>query len=63
MNKVSLTHEQRTAEEPRENVAEPVILSSICEINDKIRLLRLTAVDPNHTIKVRLFKAKPLPTY
>jgi hypothetical protein len=50
----SLPHEERTAAEPRENRLEPVILSNIREVNNSIRLLRLNAVDPNHTIKVRL---------
>ena len=49
----SVPHEDRTAAEPRENRLEPVILSHIREINATVRLLRLSAVDPNHTIKVR----------
>ena len=48
----SLPHEDRTAAEPRENSVEPVFLSHIQDVNDTIRLLRLSAVDPNHTIKV-----------
>ena len=48
----SLPHEDRTAFEPRESRLEPVILSHIREVNDSIRLLRLNAADPNHTIKV-----------
>jgi hypothetical protein len=50
----SLPHEERTAAEPRENQLEPVVLSNIREVNESIRLLRLNAVDPTHTIKVRL---------
>ncbi len=53
----SLPHEERTAAEPRENRLEPVILSNIRQINDSIRLLRLSAVDPNHTIKASLPKS------
>lgn len=49
----SAPHEQRTAAEPRENQVEPVILANIREVNDSIRLLRLSAADPNHTIRVR----------
>lgn len=49
----SIPHEERTATEPRENQLEPVILSHIREVNDNIRLLRLQAVNHDHTIKVR----------
>ena len=52
----SIPHEDRTATEPRENRLEPVILSHIREVNEHVRLLRLNAVDPNHTIKVRLLQ-------
>ena len=48
----SLPHEERTKEELREDKLEPVVLSHICEVNENIRLLRLNAVGPNHTIKV-----------
>ncbi|MGG6499362.1 UNVERIFIED_CONTAM: hypothetical protein NY603_41225, partial [Bacteroidetes bacterium 56_B9] len=48
----SAPHEERTATEPRENKIEPVILANIREVNDSVRLLRLNAVDPNHTIRV-----------
>lgn len=48
----SLPHEQRTAAEPRANRLEPVVVANIREINDSIRLLRLHAADPEHTIKV-----------
>ncbi|RMY59876.1 hypothetical protein D0865_01833 [Hortaea werneckii] len=47
----SLPHEDRTAAEPRESRLEPVVLSNIRQINENIRLLRLSAADPNHTIK------------
>ncbi|KAI6839494.1 hypothetical protein KC340_g1147 [Hortaea werneckii] len=47
----SLPHEDRTAAEPRESRLEPVVLSNIRQVNENIRLLRLNAVDPNHTIK------------
>ena len=53
----SLPHEDRTASEPRENSLEPVVLSNIREINDSIRLLRLSTIDPNCTIKVCCFAA------
>lgn len=53
----SLPHEERTAQEPRENRLEPVILSHIREVNDNVRLLRLNAVDPNHTIKVSFLRS------
>ncbi|GIZ39094.1 hypothetical protein CKM354_000248500 [Cercospora kikuchii] len=49
----SAPHEERTATEPRENQIEPVILANIREVNDSVRLLRLNAVDPNHTIRFR----------
>lgn len=48
----SIPHELRTASEPRENVLEPVVLANVREVNDSIRLFRLHAADPNHTIKV-----------
>lgn len=51
----SIPHEQRTQAEPREPQIEPVVLSHIRQINDEIRLLRLSAVDPTHTIRVRVF--------
>lgn len=49
----SLPHEDRTAAEPREGRLEPVVLSNIRQVNENIRLLRLNAADPDHTIKVR----------
>lgn len=48
----SLPHEDRTAAEPRESRLEPVVLSNVRQVNENIRLLRLNAADPNHTIKV-----------
>ena len=50
--RASLSHEERTAQEPREQRIEPVILSRIDPVNDTIRLLRLSSVDRNHTLKV-----------
>ncbi|KAK6430199.1 hypothetical protein LTR95_013649 [Oleoguttula sp. CCFEE 5521] len=47
----SIPHEDRTAHEPRGNRIEPVILTSIEEVNPTIRLLRLTPSSPTHTIK------------
>lgn len=47
----SIPHEIRTAAEPRENVLEPVVLTNVREVNDSIRLFRLNAADPNHTIQ------------
>lgn len=55
----SLPHTERTAAEPRENQLEPVVLSHIRAVNDTIRLLRLKAVDEQHTIKV-MGKLHPL---
>ena len=49
----SVPHEDRTAAEPRENRLQPVILSNIREVNESVRLLRLSAAEPNHVIKVR----------
>lgn len=50
--RASIPHEQRTAAEPRENQLEPVTLSHIREINESLRVLRLTPIDPNRTIQV-----------
>ncbi|KXT03585.1 hypothetical protein AC578_9996 [Pseudocercospora eumusae] len=47
----SLPHTERTAAEPRENQLEPVVLSHIRAVNDTIRVIRLKAVDEQHTIK------------
>ncbi|KAK6437265.1 hypothetical protein LTR95_006547 [Oleoguttula sp. CCFEE 5521] len=47
----SIPHEDRTAHEPRGNRIEPVILTSIEEVNPTIRLLRLTPSNPTHIIK------------
>ncbi|KAK3675291.1 hypothetical protein LTR78_004801 [Recurvomyces mirabilis] len=51
--RASLPHEDRTASQPRADGIEPVMLSNIREINPAVRLLRLSARDPQHTIKVR----------
>ncbi|KAF2764610.1 hypothetical protein EJ03DRAFT_331719 [Teratosphaeria nubilosa] len=45
----SVPHEQRTAAEPRQGQPEPVVISNIRQINESIRLFRLSAVDPNHS--------------
>lgn len=50
----SLSHEERTAQEPREARLEPVTVSRIDPVNDTIRLIRLSAMKPNHTLKVRI---------
>ncbi|EMC94484.1 hypothetical protein BAUCODRAFT_124102 [Baudoinia panamericana UAMH 10762] len=47
----SLPHEDRTAAEPRENRLEPVVLAHIRQVNASVRLLRLNAMDPSHTIR------------
>jgi hypothetical protein len=49
----SVPHEDRTAAEPRHPRIEPVTISHIREINASTRVLRLSPMDPNHTIKVR----------
>lgn len=49
----SIPHEVRTATQPRESGIEPVVLSQIREVNESIRLLRLSARDKERTIKVR----------
>jgi hypothetical protein len=48
----SLSHEERTAQEPREARLEPVTVSRIDTVNDTIRLIRLSAMKPGHTLKV-----------
>jgi len=50
--RASLSHEERTAQEPRESVVEPVVLSQIESVNKTIRLLRLSSVDPKHELRV-----------
>ncbi|WPG97812.1 oxidoreductase nad-binding domain-containing protein 1 [Acrodontium crateriforme] len=47
----SMPHEERTAAEPRQNRLEPVTLSHIREINDTLRVLRLSPIDPTRTIQ------------
>jgi hypothetical protein len=60
--RASLPHEDRTATEPRENRVEPVILAQIREINDRVRVIRLRGVDPEHTIQVRNVPRTPHPS-
>jgi hypothetical protein len=55
----SLSHEERTAQEPREARLEPVTVSRIDTVNDTIRLIRLSAMKPDHTLKVHI---SPFPT-
>jgi len=47
-----ISHEERTAREPRGPALEPVTLSQIRPVNETIRLLRLSAADPKHALKV-----------
>lgn len=54
----SIPHEIRTASEPRENVLEPVVVTNVREVNESIRLFRLNAADPNHTIKASISSVK-----
>ncbi|KAH9838200.1 oxidoreductase NAD-binding domain-containing protein 1 [Teratosphaeria destructans] len=46
----SVPHEQRTATAPRQARLEPVVISHLRQINESIRLFRLSAVDPTHSI-------------
>lgn len=55
----SLSHEERTAQEPREARLEPVTVSRIDTVNDTIRLIRLSAMNRNHTLKVSLIFLPP----
>jgi hypothetical protein len=48
----SPSHEERTAQEPRAPRLEPVTLTKIDHVNDTIRLLRLSAMNPHHVLKV-----------
>lgn len=50
----SLSHEERTAREPREARLEPVTVSRIDAVNDTIRLIRLSAMKPGHALKVHI---------
>ena len=43
------THEQRTAADPRQNTIHDVRLTSILELYDKVRLLRLQVMNPSAT--------------
>jgi hypothetical protein len=56
----SLSHEERTAQEPREARLEPVTVSRIDTINNTIRLIRLSAMRPDHTLKVQNSPSFPL---
>ncbi|OCL14413.1 hypothetical protein AOQ84DRAFT_281101 [Glonium stellatum] len=47
----SLSHEERTATEPRDKDLHPVILSSIESVNERIRLFRLAIKDQRSGIK------------
>ncbi|CAD0092801.1 unnamed protein product, partial [Aureobasidium vineae] len=47
----SLSHEERTAQEPRQARLEPVTVSRIDTINNTIRLIRLSALNSSHTLK------------
>ncbi|KAI5205563.1 hypothetical protein AUEXF2481DRAFT_389924 [Aureobasidium subglaciale EXF-2481] len=47
----SISHEERTAQEPREARLEPVIVSRIDAVNDTVRLIRLSAMKPDHKLK------------
>ncbi|KAG9532567.1 hypothetical protein KCU93_g942, partial [Aureobasidium melanogenum] len=47
----SLSHEERTAQEPREARLEPVTVSRIDAVNNTIRLIRLSAMKPDHPLK------------
>ncbi|CAD0113169.1 unnamed protein product [Aureobasidium uvarum] len=47
----SISHEERTAQEPREARLEPVTVSRIDTVNSTIRLIRLSALNPSHTLK------------
>ncbi|KAL1311169.1 hypothetical protein AAFC00_001368 [Neodothiora populina] len=49
--KASLSHEERTSQEPRENRLEDVTLSRIESVNQTIRLLRLSSTDPKHAFR------------
>ena len=48
----STPHEERTAAEPRSNAIEPVVVTSVRDVNENIRLVRLRAVALAHTIRV-----------
>lgn len=43
--KASLSHEERTATEPRDNSLYPVILDRVTPVNDRIRTLRFSLKD------------------
>ncbi|KAF2837808.1 ferredoxin reductase-like protein [Patellaria atrata CBS 101060] len=47
----SLSHEERTSTEPREEITHTVLVEGIKRVNDSIKLFRLDALDQNHGIK------------
>ena len=51
----SLSHEERTATEPRDEDLHPVILNNIESVNEKIRLFRLAIKDQRSGIPVSIF--------
>ncbi len=51
----SLTHEERTATEPRENEVHEVLLRGIQQASPTVRLLRLFHVNKKQPIKVCLY--------
>ena len=55
---MSVSHEQRTAKEPRRNEFHAVVLSEIIEINEQIRLLRLRPTIQSKTGDPRYFLQK-----
>jgi hypothetical protein len=60
----SLSHEERTAQEPREARLEPVTVSRIDAVNNTIRLIRLSAMKPDHPLKVYIiFNAPDSPVF
>lgn len=45
--KASLSHEERTATDPREQSLHPVILDKVSAVNDRIKTYRFTIKDSN----------------
>lgn len=56
--RISQSHEERTAEEPRGNAIHTVVLSKISQVNPTIRLLQLR-IPNGRRIRARLFPSKP----
>ena len=48
----STSHEERTARQPRQPLAEPVIVGEIKQINSSIRIIRLQGAVPGQSLKV-----------